>query len=85
MVEVLSPIRDIKIENCIGFTRVPLSLAGPLTIHGELKRTVYDPLAIVEPTLVISYSRGYKAFQATGSIQVIALSEGLSRAPVFIA
>lgn len=76
--------KDIKIENCIGFTRVPLGLAGPLTIYGESKRTVYAPLAIVEPILVISCSRGCKAFQATGGIQVTALSEGLSRAPIFI-
>jgi NADP-dependent 3-hydroxy-3-methylglutaryl-CoA reductase len=76
--------KDIKIENCIGFTRVPLGLAGPLTIDGESKRTVYAPLATVEPTLVASCSLGCKAFQATGGIQVTALSEGLSRAPVFI-
>jgi NADP-dependent 3-hydroxy-3-methylglutaryl-CoA reductase len=61
--------KDIKIENCIGFTRVPLGLAGPL--------------ATVEPTLVASCSRGCKAFQAMGGIKVEALSEGLSRAPVF--
>jgi Hydroxymethylglutaryl-coenzyme A reductase len=54
--------KDIKIENYIGFIRVPLGLAGPLTIDGESKRTVYAPLAIVEPILVISCSRGYKAF-----------------------
>jgi hydroxymethylglutaryl-CoA reductase len=45
---------------------------------------VYAPLATVKPTLVISCSRGCKAFQATSGIQVIALSKGLSRAPVFI-
>jgi hydroxymethylglutaryl-CoA reductase len=86
--ETLPSCRDedtkhIKIENCVGFTRVPLGLAGPLTIHGESKRTVYAPLAIVEPTLVASYSRGCKAFKAMGGIKVEALSEGLSRAPVF--
>jgi hydroxymethylglutaryl-CoA reductase len=74
--------KDIEIENCIGFTRVPLGLAGPLTIQGESKRTVYAPLATVEPTLVASCSRGCKAFEAMGGIQVSALSEGLSRAPV---
>lgn len=75
--------KDIKIENCIGFTRVPLGLAGPLTVLGESKRTVYAPLATVEPTLVTSCSRGCKAFQATGGIQVTVLNKGLSRAPVF--
>jgi NADP-dependent 3-hydroxy-3-methylglutaryl-CoA reductase len=75
--------KDIKVENCVGFTQVPLGLAGPLTIHGKSKRTVYGPLATVEPTLVASCSRGCKAFQAMGGIKVEALSEGLSRAPVF--
>jgi len=75
--------KGIKIENCIGFTQVPLGLAGPLTVRGESKRTIYAPLATVEPTLIASCSRGCKAFQATGGIQVTALSEGLSRAPVF--
>ncbi|KAH6705253.1 hydroxymethylglutaryl-CoA reductase [Leptodontidium sp. MPI-SDFR-AT-0119] len=75
--------KDIKIENCVGFTRVPLGLAGPLTIHGKSKRTMYGPLATVEPTLVTSCSRGCKVFQAMGGIKVEALSEGLSRALVF--
>jgi hydroxymethylglutaryl-CoA reductase len=76
--------KDIKIENCIGFTWVPLGLAGLLTIDRGSKRKVYASLAIVEPTLVASRSRGCKAFQATDSIQVTTLSKGLSRAPVFI-
>jgi hydroxymethylglutaryl-CoA reductase len=76
--------KNIKIKNCISFIRVPLGLASPLTIHGESKRTVYALLATVEPTLVASCSRGYKTFQATSSIQVTTLSEGLSRVPVFI-
>jgi hydroxymethylglutaryl-CoA reductase len=75
--------KDIKIKNCISFTQVPLSLASPLTIHEKSKRIVYGPLIIIELTLIISYSRGYKAFQAIGSIKVKALSEGLSRALVF--
>jgi hypothetical protein len=54
--------KDIKVENCVGFTQVPLGLAGPLTIHRKSKRTVYGPLATVELTLVTSCSRGYKAF-----------------------
>jgi hydroxymethylglutaryl-CoA reductase len=76
-------IKHIKIENCIGFIRVPLGLAGLLTIHGESKRIVYAPLAIVEPILVVSCSRGCKVFKAMGSIKVEALSKGLLYTPVF--
>jgi hypothetical protein len=32
--------KDIKIENCASFTRVPLSLASPITIHGAQKNSV---------------------------------------------
>jgi NADP-dependent 3-hydroxy-3-methylglutaryl-CoA reductase len=77
-------IKGIRIENCVGFTQVPLGLAGPLSINGEHQRqTVYAPLATVEPTLVAACSRGCKAFQTSGGVQAIALSEGMSRAPVF--
>jgi NADP-dependent 3-hydroxy-3-methylglutaryl-CoA reductase len=75
---------DVRIENCVGFTQVPLGLAGPLQINGQFQqRTVYAPLATVEPTLVASCSRGCKAFQASGGVQAAVLSEGMSRAPVF--
>ncbi|THX10034.1 hydroxymethylglutaryl-CoA reductase [Aureobasidium pullulans] len=74
----------IRVENLIGFARVPLGLAGPLTIHGEhQKNKVYAPLATVEPTLVASCSRGCKAFESSGGIHTVVLSEGMSRAPVF--
>jgi hydroxymethylglutaryl-CoA reductase len=69
--------KHIKIKNYISFIRVPLSLTSPLTIHRESKRIVYAPLAIIEPILIISYSRGYKAFKAIGGIKVKALSKGL--------
>jgi hydroxymethylglutaryl-CoA reductase len=76
-------IKDIKIENCVNFTRVPLGLTSPLTIHGKSKRIVYGPLMTVKLTLVTSYSRGCKAFQVISDIKVETLSEGLSRALVF--
>ncbi|RFU35542.1 hypothetical protein B7463_g819, partial [Scytalidium lignicola] len=76
--------KDIKVENCIGYTRVPLGLAGPLTIHGKHGRTVYAPLATLEATLVAGCSRGCKAFQAMGGVKAAVLSEAISRAPVFI-
>jgi hydroxymethylglutaryl-CoA reductase len=76
-------IKHIKIENYISFIQVPFSLASLLTIYREFKRIVYAPLIIIKLTLIISYSRGCKVFEAIGGIKVKALSEGLSRAPVF--
>ncbi|KAH8586634.1 hydroxymethylglutaryl-CoA reductase [Bisporella sp. PMI_857] len=75
--------KNIKIENCVGFTRVLFGLAGSLTIYRKSERTVYGFLATVKPTFVASCFCGCKVFQAIGGIKVEALSEGLSRAPVF--
>ncbi|CAI6091405.1 unnamed protein product [Clonostachys chloroleuca] len=80
-----SQIDPIKIENCIGFTKVPLGVAGPLRVKGpNADGSFYAPLATQEATLVASCSRGCKAFSASGGVQFDVLSQGMSRAPVFI-
>ncbi|KAL5324580.1 hypothetical protein ACEPPN_009126 [Leptodophora sp. 'Broadleaf-Isolate-01'] len=81
----LSSASNIKIENCVGFTSVPIGLAGPLTLNGTYqdRKTLYAPLATVEPTLVAACSRGCKLFSACGGISTAALEEGVARAPVF--
>ncbi|KAF3928499.1 hypothetical protein ABW20_dc0108848 [Dactylellina cionopaga] len=75
----------IKIENAIGFTQVPVGTAGPLDIHGhyQKQKAIMAPLATLEATLVASCSRGCKVLQACGGVKAAALSEGMSRAPVF--
>lgn len=74
----------IKIENFIGFTSVPVGLAGPLRIRGHYQKDeVTAPLATVEATLVASVNRGCKAFQQCGGVRAYAMSEGMGRAPVF--
>jgi len=74
---------NIRVENCIGFTQVPLGIAGPLTIHGaHQKGSFLGPLATTEATLVASCARGCKAFRKNG-VHVTALAEGVSRAPIF--
>ncbi|KAF2803904.1 hydroxymethylglutaryl-CoA reductase [Mytilinidion resinicola] len=79
-----NPTPSIAIENQIGFTKVPLGLAGPLTITGRHQRApVSAPLATLEATLVASCSRGCKALQLCGGVKAAALAEGMSRAPVF--
>lgn len=77
---------SLRVENCIGFAQVPLGIAGPLNINGQhQKGSFYAPLATVEPTLVASCSRGCKALQKSGKggVRVAAMTEGLSRAPLF--
>ena len=87
LVHITAPTAEaepVRIENMIGFIKVPLGLAGPLTIHGaHQKGTMFAPFATTESALVASASRGCKAFQLSGGIHVEALSEGMSRAPRF--
>jgi NADP-dependent 3-hydroxy-3-methylglutaryl-CoA reductase len=75
----------IKIENFVGFIKVPVGLAGPLRIRGveETDDDFFAPLATVEPTLVASCSRGCKALNQCGGVQFHILNESMSRAPVF--
>ncbi|EEU38865.1 uncharacterized protein NECHADRAFT_83196 [Fusarium vanettenii 77-13-4] len=78
-------LSSIKVENCVGFTKVPLSLAGPLRIVGRgVDRRLYPPLVIYEAMLVASCPRGCKAFDSSGGVQVHVFEDGLSRGPVFI-
>lgn len=76
--------RTIRIENFIGFTSVPVGLAGPLQILGHHQKSkVTAPFATVEATLIASVNRGCKAFQQCGGVKAYAMSEGMGRAPVF--
>lgn len=75
----------IRIENCIGFSKVPIGLAGPLRVSGlDFQDDAYAPLATYEPTLVASCSRGCKAFNLSGGVRFEVLANSMSRAPVFI-
>lgn len=76
---------DARIENCIGFSQVPVGLAGPLKVEGSenTNDVFYAPLATYEAALVASCSRGCKAFNRCGGIRFEVLDEAMSRAPVF--
>ncbi|KAM0414631.1 hypothetical protein ACHAPT_013525 [Fusarium lateritium] len=78
-------LSSIKVENCVGFTKVPLGLAGPVRIVGPgVDERLYAPLATYEATLVASCSRGCKAFDASGGLQFDVFGDGMSRGPVFM-
>lgn len=83
--EFAEPSR-INIENFVGFVRVPVGVAGPLSVRGseQTNDKFFAPLATVEPTLVASCSRGCKAFNESDGMNFKVLGEGMSRAPVFL-
>ncbi|KAK9766877.1 hypothetical protein K7432_003700 [Basidiobolus ranarum] len=77
--------QQVRIENFIGYTKVPVGATPPLTIHGvHQKKRVKAPLATTEATLVASCSRGVKVFEVCGGISARAYEEQISRSPVFV-
>jgi hydroxymethylglutaryl-CoA reductase (NADPH) len=73
-----------NVENFIGTVRVPVGIAGPLTIHGSAAHgTYYVPLATTEAALVASYSRGAQLLTRAGGCIARVLDARMHRAPVF--
>lgn len=67
-------------ENMIGYTQVPMGIAGPLIIEGK---EYYIPLATTEGALVASVSRGCKAISESKGARVRSHVAGTTRGPVF--
>jgi hydroxymethylglutaryl-CoA reductase (NADPH) len=65
-------------ENVVGYIPIPLGIAGPLNIDGEL---VHIPMATAEGTLVASTSRGCKALNAGGGVITVLTNDGMTRGP----
>ncbi|MCR8844551.1 phosphotransferase [Paenibacillus sp. SC116] len=73
-----------NIENYIGSIQVPLGIAGPLRIRGTYANGhIPIPIATTEGALISSISRGAKACNAAGGIEVHVLKQTMVRAPVF--
>ncbi len=73
-----------NIENFIGTAQIPVGLVGPLLVNGQhANGEFYVPLATTEGTLVASYNRGMKLFQAAGGVTVTVVDDAMQRAPVF--
>ncbi len=69
-----------NVENAIGTAKLPLGVAGPLTVDGE--GDVYVPLATTEGALVASVNRGCSALRRSGGAKAVVLKDGVSRGPV---
>lgn len=67
-------------ENMIGYTQIPLGVAGPLKID---KKDYSIPLATTEGALVASVNRGCKAITQSGGAVTSAFRIGTSRGVVF--
>jgi hydroxymethylglutaryl-CoA reductase (NADPH) len=65
-------------ENVVGYIPIPLGIAGPLNIDGEL---VHIPMATAEGTLVASTSRGCKALNAGGGVTTVLTNDAMTRGP----
>ena len=74
-----------NIENYIGTARIPIGLAGPVTVLGEhAQGDFHIPMATTEGTLVASTTRGMKVINACGGVKVrVVRNGGIQRAPVF--
>ena len=65
-------------ENVVGFMPLPLGIAGPLKVDGELYPI---SMATAEGTLVASTSRGCKALNAGGGVTTVVTYDGMTRGP----
>lgn len=80
--------RDVSasnIENFAGTARIPVGIAGPVTVNGdEASGEFYVPMATTEGTLVASTSRGMKVINESGGVRARVIRDGgIQRAPVF--
>lgn len=79
-----SGILNKNAENVIGYTQMPLGIAGPIRVSGShAKGEFYVPMATTEGALIASVNRGMKAVTMSGGANSRVLKDAMTRAPVF--
>ncbi|MFF0504629.1 hydroxymethylglutaryl-CoA reductase [Streptomyces fimicarius] len=73
-----------NIEGLVGAVEIPIGVAGPLLFRGtHAQGEIYAPLATTEGALVSSATRGALAATMSGGVSTHAVSQAMTRAPVF--
>jgi hydroxymethylglutaryl-CoA reductase (NADPH) len=73
-----------SIEGFIGFSRVPLGVAGPVRISGSsASGEFFVPFATSEGTLVASFQHAFNAMNRCGGVTALCSDEQVGRAPCF--
>ena len=73
-----------SIEGFIGFSRVPLGVAGPVRIRGSAASgDFFVPFATSEGTLVASFQHAFNAMNRCGGVTALCGDEQVGRAPCF--
>jgi hydroxymethylglutaryl-CoA reductase (NADPH) len=73
-----------SVEGFIGFSRVPLGVAGPLRVHGSAAAgDFFVPFATSEGTLVASFQHAFNAMNRAGGATALCGDQQVGRAPCF--
>ncbi|GHF53180.1 hypothetical protein GCM10010218_38280 [Streptomyces mashuensis] len=73
-----------NIEGFVGAVEIPVGVAGPLLFRGKnVQGEIYAPMATTEGALVSSVTRGALAVTMGGGVSTHAVSQTMTRAPVF--
>lgn len=73
-----------SIEGFIGYAQIPLGVAGPIRIEGQLAQgEFWVPLATTEGTLVASFQHAFNVINRCGGARAACTRELVGRAPCF--
>ena len=71
-----------NIEGLIGYAQVPVGIAAPLSLHGDVEGDYVVPFATTEGTMVASYQRGFRLCADAGGITVRVVRDGYALFPL---